>query len=106
MKITLLNTSILTTFGTFDFQPITLADAKALVKNNETESSIGHASTADILSELLEIKIQANRIEYLQSVDDVALIFKLKSRIPEGKVLNRTEIEEIGYDFGILRRLK
>jgi Domain of unknown function (DUF1874) len=106
MKITLLNTSILTTFGTFDFQPITLADAKDLVKNNETESSIGHASTADILSELLEIKVQANRIEYLQSVDDVALIFKLKFRIPEGKVLNRTEIEEIGYDFGILRRLK
>jgi hypothetical protein len=55
MKITLLNTSILTAFGTFDFQPITLADAKVLVKNNEIESSIGHASTADILSELLEM---------------------------------------------------
>jgi Domain of unknown function (DUF1874) len=106
MKITLLNTSILTAFGTFDFQPIMFSDAKALVKNNETESSIGHASTADILSELLEIKVQANRIEYLQNVDDVALIFKLKSRIPESKILTRDEIEEIRYDFGILRRLK
>ncbi len=106
MKITLLNTSILTTFGTFDFQPITLAEAKELVKTDETESSIGHASTADILSELLEIEVKINRIEFLQNVDDIAIIFKLKSRITEGKVLNRKEIEEIGYEFGILRRLK
>lgn len=106
MIVILLNTSILTTFGTFDFQPITLAEAKDLVKNNKIESSIGHASTADILSELLEIEVKANRVEYIQNVDDVALIFKLKSRIPEGKVLNRKEIEEIGYEFGVLRRLK
>jgi hypothetical protein len=106
MKITLLNTSILTTYGTFDFQPISLAEAKDLVKNIETESLIGHASTADILSELLGIEVQTNRTEYLQNVDDIALIFKLKSRISEGRVLNRTEIEEIGYEFGVLRRLK
>jgi hypothetical protein len=106
MNITLLNTSILTTYGTFDFQPISLAEAKDLVKNNETESLIGHASTADILSELLGIEVQTNRTEYLQNVDDIALIFKLKSRISEGRVLNRTEIEETGYEFGVLRRLK
>ena len=58
------------------------------------------------MSELLEIEVKANRIEYLQNVDEVALIFKLRSRPPEGKILTREEIEEIGYDFGILRRLK
>lgn len=106
MKITLLNASILTSYGTFDFQPISLSAAKKLVKNSEVVSAIGHAATAEILSDLLEIKVAANRIDFFQNVDDTALIFKLKSRIPEGKVLNRTEIEEIGYEFGILRRLK
>lgn len=106
MKITLLNAGILTSFGTFDFQPISLAEARRLVKNGEVISAIGHAATAGILSDLLEIEVEANRIDFIQSVDDTALIFKLKKRIPEGKVLNRAEIEEIGYEFGILRRLK
>ncbi len=106
MIITLLNASILTAYGTFDFQPISLTEAKKLVRDSEIVSAIGHTATAEILSDLLEIKVEANRIDFFQSLDDTALIFKLKTRITEGKVLNRAEIEEIGYEFGILRRLK
>ncbi len=106
MKITLLNTSILTAYGTFDFQPVSLFEAKELVTGAEIISAIGHLATADVLSDLLDIEVKPNRIEFSQSVDDIALIFKLKTRIPEGKVLNRAEIEAIGYEFGILRRLK
>ena len=106
MKITLLNTSILTAYGTFDFQPVSLRQAKELVTGAEIVSAIGHAATADILSDLLGIRVTPNRIEFTQSVDDIALVFKLKTRIPEGKVLNRAEIEAVGYEFGILRRLK
>lgn len=106
MKITLLNTSVLTNYGAFDFQPVSLLEARELVKNAEIQSAIGHPATAEILSELLEIEVKANRVEFLQGINEVALIFKLKARITEGKVLNRTEIEEIGYEFGVLRRLK
>ena len=106
MKITLLNTSILTTYGTFEYQPVSLAAVKDLVANNEVTSAIGHAATAEVLSDLLEVEVPANRIEFSQKIDEVAIVFKLKSRIPEGKVLNRAEIEEIGYEFGILRRLR
>ncbi len=106
MKITLLNTSVLTNYGTFDFQPISLLEARELVKNVEISSAIGHPATAEVLSELLEIEVKPNRVEFLQGIDETALIFKLKARIAEGKVLNRTEIEEIGYEFGLLRRLK
>lgn len=105
-RITLLNTSILTDYGTFEFSPIDLESAKNLLRENGFESAIGHQSTADILSEILQIKVEVNRTEYRQKVDDVALIFKLCSRPPEGKILTGEEIEEIGYDFGILRRLK
>jgi len=106
MKITLLNTGVLTSYGTFDFQPISLLEAKELVENAEINSAIGHAATAEILSELLEIDVETNRVEFLQSIGETAIVFKLKTRIAEGKVLDRAEIEEIGYEFGILRRLK
>jgi hypothetical protein len=106
MKITLLNTSILTNFGTFEYLPISISEAKKLVLENEIESAIGHQSTAQILTELLEIEVETNRVEFFQKVGEIALIFKLKSRISEGKILSNDEIEEIGYEFGILRRLK
>lgn len=106
MKITLLNTSVLTSFGTFLFAEITVSEVKKLIKMNGFVSAIGHSATAEVLSDLLEIEVIENRIEFVQSIDDIAIIFKLKSRIPEGRVLSRTEIEEFGYEFGILRRLK
>ena len=106
MKITLLNTSALTAYGTFDFQPISLLEARELVKRAEIISAIGHAATAEIFSEELGIEVKLNRFDFVQNVDETAIVFKLKTRIAEGKVLDRTEIEEIGYEFGILRRLR
>lgn len=105
-KITLLNTSILTNYGTFEYFPIELSEAQKLIQENTFESAIGHSSTADILSELLQTKVEVNRVEFCQMVDEIALIFKLRSRPAEGKILTSEEIEAIGYDFGILRRLK
>ena len=106
MLITLLNTSILTDYGTFEFVAISLAEARKLVRENEIQSAIGHQSTAEILTELLGIKVKTNRFEYSQKTGESALVFKLRTRPPEGKILTGEEIEEIGYDFGILRRLK
>ncbi len=106
MKITLLNTSILTSYGVYEYSLTALPDAIILVKENDIQSAIGHQSTADILSGLLGIEVKVNRIEYLQTIGEIVLVFKLKSRPPEGKILTSEEIEEIGYDFGILRKLK
>lgn len=105
-RITLLNAPILTTYGAFDYQPVTLEEARRRAREaGEIQSAIGHASTAEILSELLEIPVVQNRMEYKQEPGEAALIFRLKKRPPEGVVLNRREIEEIGYEFGVLRRL-
>lgn len=68
------------------------------------ESAIGHQSTADLLSMLLEYNVTVSRLEFKQTTDDLALIFKLKRRPSEGKILNRDEIDEIGYEFGLLSR--
>jgi hypothetical protein len=108
-RLVLLNTSIITTYGRYEYKAITLDDARALVqeflhRGKSLESAIGHQSTADLLSALLNHQVPLNRTEFKQSSGDLALVFKLKQRPPEGKVLDRDEIEGIGYEFALLRR--
>ena len=105
MKIVLLNTTIVTTDGDYSIKTISLEKARELIKGIEVLSAIGHQSTADILSELLEIPISINRIMYTQEVGDIALCFKLNGRPEEGKILTAEEIEEMGYEFKTMIRI-
>lgn len=105
MKVVLLNTTIVTTDGDYSIKTISLEKAKELVKSADVLSAIGHQSTADIVSELLEIPVEMNRIMYNQNVGDIALCFKLKGRPEEGKILTSTEIEDIGYEFKTMERI-
>ena len=102
--ITILNTSILTNFGSFNYEPLTLEESKNLLSEG-FESAVGHQSTCDVLSSLLKQEVKLNRIQYSQKVNDIALVFKLKGRPEEGKILTGPEIEKIGYEFGKLTRL-
>jgi hypothetical protein len=49
--------------------------------------------------------VPQNRVEFKQTADDLGLVLKLKQRPPPGKILSREEIEEIGYEFGLITRL-
>lgn len=108
MKLALLNTSILTSTGLFSLDDITLTEARELVQENlnELDSAIGHQSTAEIMSSLLEVEIPVNRQVFQQQVEQKALVFKLNGRPEEGKVLTVDDIENIGYKFQILERLR
>lgn len=108
-RLALLNTSILTSYGNYEYEPIDLDQAKTLIRTFQVDgktiqSAIGHQSTAELLSMILEYGVPVNRMEFNQAVDDVALVFKLKQRAPEGRMLTREEIEAIGYEFGLLVR--
>jgi hypothetical protein len=103
--ITILNTSILTNYGTFRYKKISLDDAKKLVKEG-FQSAIGHDATANIISTLLNINCPVNRILYRQEIVESALVFKLKGRPKEGQILTEDELKKIGYEWGILIRIK
>lgn len=107
MRTVLLNTAILTSYGSFSYRPVTLEEVLAHLQAADDTgipviSAIGHESTAAILTELLRRPVPINRWEYRQEVGDLAVVFKLRGRPPEGKILTREEIEAIGFDFGQL----
>lgn len=109
-NLILFNTSILTDYGTFLYQRLMLDEARTLVREFQAEgktiqSAIGHQSTAVLLTTLLQYAVAVNRMEFKQTVGDLALIFKLKGRPPEGRVLSQEEVEAIGYEFGLLKRI-
>lgn len=105
-KILLLNAAVLTANGTFRLSNISLDDVKEMLTEENIMSAIGHSATADIMTELIGINIPANRIQAKQEAGQNAIIFKLLKRPEEGKILNREEIEEIGYEFLLLERLE
>lgn len=105
--LALLNTSILTTAGEYKLSDISLEDAKKLVADAGTlDSAIGHQSTAEIMTTLLETEVAVNRQMFTQEVGQQALVFKLNGRPEEGKILSKEEIEKIGYKFQLLERVK
>lgn len=104
--ITLLNTSILTAFGNYTYFEISGDEARELVQNaRRVTSAVGHKATAEVLTELLGVPVPENRIQYFQGIGNTALVFKLNARVPEGVILSRQELENIGFTFGVLRRL-
>ncbi len=103
MKLALLNTSIITALGSYTYDAISLDGARELVAD-EYVSHIGHDSTAVIMTELLGVNVPMSRVPFAQEPHQLALVFKLNGRPPEGKILSREEIEAIGYTWGLLQR--
>lgn len=105
----LTNTNIVTSEGIYQNRKATLEEVclhiDAWGGKHGMKSAIGHESTAKILTELLGFEVKANRVPYEQREREVAIVFKLKGRPPEGKILSKKEIETIGYDFYFLVRL-
>ena len=105
MKSALLNTSIITSVGTFEIHDISLQEAKEIINKNEFQSYIGHESTAQILTSLLEKEVSMDRTTFEQQTWQQALVFKLNGRAPEGVILSIAEIEAMGYKFQLLTKI-
>jgi hypothetical protein len=104
--IAIYNGPVVTVNGLFRLCDISMEDAKELVKNNKFISAVGHESTAELLSDILEVAIPVNRIQFCQEPGQKAIIFKLHERPPEGIIYNRQEIEKIGYCLKLIERIE
>jgi len=78
-----------------EFKRISLEKARELVRNREFISFVGHPSTAEVMTKLLGVEVSANRVPVELDLGDEVLVMSLNQRLPEGKVLNREELEEL-----------
>ncbi len=99
----ILNTPVLTNYGVYRFEQLSLDQAKALAQG--AFSAVGHKGAAEALSALLEIKIRTNRVTVKMDVGDEALVFRLLRRLPEGTVLTKEDTLNSLYEFGRLERI-
>lgn len=94
-----MNSPIMPNNGKYESVPIKSGDVRFLLENNPFVSAIGHQSTADLLSKLTDVSIPVNRIAVSLKDGDVMIVFKLKTRLPEGTVLNKEELAKLEYEF-------
>jgi len=65
------------------------------LEDNELVNAIGHDSTVNLINKLCDVQLQKNRVEIKMSEGDRALVIMIAERLPEGKVLSDTEIEDM-----------
>lgn len=78
---------------------MTLQEVKHFLKNYGFISAIGHFSTAELLTSLLEMPVEMNRIQVKLEPSDVVIVFQLQTRLTEGQVLSKEELEKLQYKF-------
>lgn len=106
MKIGLFNGAVMTNNGLFRLSDISVAKASKLVKEHGYVSAVGHQAAAEVLSDLLEVDVPRNRIQFTQEVGQLVIVLKLNQRPAEGKVLDRNQMEQIGYSLKLLERIE
>ncbi len=98
----ILNSPILTNYGKYKFERITIEEAKKLLSIQKWISAVGHEATAQFLSQLLGTDIPFNRAQITMQKGDRAVVFRLIDRLPEGRVLSIEEIKNVRYEIGLL----
>jgi len=103
MKKYILNTPVLTNYGVYRFEKMSLEEARLFAR--DAVSAVGHKGTAEALSKILGIPVHVNRAEILMQPGDEALIFRILRRLPEGAVLDSETTLRLPYELGRLIRI-
>lgn len=108
-RIALMNTTILAPASwddpvTVKAEKIDTDDARGLIRAGGYVSHVGHESTAQIMSLVLDTEVDFDRTPVQMRSGDVAVALKLRGRVPEGTILTAAEVEEIGFDLIMMVR--
>jgi len=103
----ILNTPILTNYGNYSFRRIDVPGAQEIINeyHGQFVSAVGHAATAQVLSQILRLPVPCNRVQIKMEPGDCAIVFRLLQRLPEGKVLSKEELEALPFELGLLEML-
>jgi hypothetical protein len=101
----LLNTAVLTAFGTYKYRPLEVDEAVGLIRDGAWLSAIGHASTAAVLSQLVGVEVPLDRRQIVMEPADQAIVFRIRDRLPENVVLDQALLAALPTEFGLLERL-
>jgi len=104
--IYVLNSPILTSMGVFKYSEISIEDASSILGSNNFTSAVGHQSTAEVMSRILKVEIPTNRVRIQMEPGDRAIVFQLRTRLPEGRVLSKEELESLPFTLGLLEMTK
>ncbi|QMV15985.1 STIV orfB116 family protein [Vibrio spartinae] len=103
MAVFLLNSSVLTTFGRYHYTgPLTVPEVKNKLSHGFV-SAIGHENTAKFLTQLTGISIPYQRIAIEMAIGDQAVVFDLKTRLPQEDMMS-LQLENVSFQFGLLVR--
>lgn len=103
MQTYILNTPVLTDYGIYKFEKITLETAREMAE--DAISAVGHKGAAEALSRLLRITVSTNRRKVTMQPGDSAVVFKINERLPEGAILSAEDTLNMPFEFGRLERL-
>lgn len=103
-KIYILNSPIITSYGVYNYQKLTVEQVTSLLQDDFI-SAIGHEGTAKLLSRIVGVEIPVNRVQISMEVGDLAIVFRVLQRLPEGKVLTAEELSKVPYELGILEKV-
>ncbi len=76
---------------TVKVRPVSLEEVKSLLQG-EYVSAVGHQATAEVLSTLLGLPVEARRVAITLSPGDRVIVFQLGVRLEEGRILNEEEV--------------